>query len=347
MTPLTVTIVMPAYNAGSYLPRVIPAALAALKGGRLIVVDAGSSDATAQIAEDLGARVLRLGHNGGPALARNRGVELVTTPICLFIDADCLAHENVVDVARAAFEATPDLVSLTGSYDDSPPEQNFFSQYMNLRHHYTHQHADPEGSSFWAGCGAVSTDVFRRVGGFDERQFTMPMIEDIELGCRLRSQGRMRLDPALQVTHLKHWTLGGVVKTDIFSRAAPWSRLILSTGELPNDLNLAWTQRLASAMAPLTLLAPLTIPATVARGWFGTAAVLIALATVSGWLQRRMFALFWRRRGPAFAIGGILFHQVHLIYSAATLVVLAAQSALKRRAGRVAAKSAARSDFAS
>jgi glycosyltransferase involved in cell wall biosynthesis len=336
MTPLSVTVVMPAYNAGLHLPRVIPATLAALKGGRLIVVDSGSSDATARIAGELGAEVLRLGHNGGPALARNRGVELVTTPICLFIDSDCVTHEDVVEVVRSAFEATPDLVSLTGSYDDSPPERNFFSQYMNLRHHYTHQQANPESPSFWAGCGAVSTDVFRRVGGFDAEQFPTPAIEDVELGYRLRSHGRMRLDPALQVTHLKRWSFWGVVKTDIFSRAAPWSRLILSTRELPNALNLAWTQRLASAIAPLTLLAPLAIPAA-AFGWFGTAAVMIASAATSGWIHRRMFALFWRRRGPAFAVGAILFHQVHLIYSGATLAVLAAQSVIKRRSGRVAA----------
>src|SRR4029078_13077201 len=107
------------------------------------------------------------------------------------------------------------------------------------------------------------------------------------------------------------------------------------------DLNLAWTQRLASAVAPLTLSAPLTIPAAVALGRFGIAAGLIAAGAVRVWVQRRIFALFWRRRGPAFAVGALLFHQVHLIYSAATLAVVAAQILLRRRAGRPAAAKSA------
>ena len=331
MTSFSVTIVMPAYNAAQHLPKVVPAALAALKGGRLIVVDPGSNDETANLAESLGAEVVRLGHRGGPAIARNRGVELVDTPLCLFIDSDCVAHENVVEKVRAAFEANPELVSIMGSYDDSPPEQNFFSQYMNLRHHHTHQHGNVEGESFWAGCGAVSTEVFRRVGGFDAEQFPMPMIEDVELAFRLKPHGKMRLDPTLQVTHLKRWSLRGVVTTDIFSRAVPWSRLILNTGELPNDLNLAWLQRLAAAVAPLTLLAPLAIPTTLAFGYFGIAAVFGAAVFISCWVHRGMFGFFWRRRGPAFAIGALLFHQVHLIYSAATLVVLTLERLLKGR----------------
>lgn len=328
MTSLAVTIVMPAYNAASHLPRVIPAALAALKGGRLLVIDPGSSDGTAALAKSLGAEVIELGHRAGPALARNRGVERVDTPLCLFIDADCVAHENVVEMVQAAFEAEPELVSLTGSYDDSPPEPNFFSQYMNLRHHYTHHQAKPDGSSFWAGCGAVRTDVFRRVGGFDAEQFPTPMIEDIELAFRLRPHGKMRLDPALQVTHLKRWSLRGVVTTDIFSRAVPWSKLILRTGELPDDLNLAWTQRLAAAVAPLTLVSPLVIPAALLFGkpWLAAASALPL--TFSAWVHRGLFDCFRRRRGLAFALGAITFHQVHLIYSAATLGVLTLQRVL-------------------
>ena len=41
--------------------------------------------------------------------------------------------------------------------------------------------------------------------------------EDIELGYRLRRTGhRIRLCPDIQVTHLKKWTLGSVIYTDIF-----------------------------------------------------------------------------------------------------------------------------------
>lgn len=340
MTRLAVTIVMPAYNAASHLSRVIPAALAALEGGRLIVVDPGSTDGTAELARRLGAEVLELGHRAGPALARNRGVELVDTPICLFIDADCVAHEDVVQIVQTAFHERPELVSITGSYDDSPPEPNFFSQYMNLRHHHTHHQANPDGSSFWAGCGAVLTDVFRKVGGFDAEQFPAPMIEDIELAFRLRRHGKLRLDSALQVKHLKRWSLRGVITTDIFSRAVPWSRLIMQTGELPDDLNLAWSQRLAAVAAPFTLLSPLVVPGALVLGMPALAAGFALPAAFSAWVHRGLFRCFWRCRGPGFALGGVLFHQVHLIYSAGTLAVITLERLVGGRRGAAAGKTA-------
>ena len=44
-------------------------------------------------------------------------------------------------------------------------------------------------------------------GGFDAERFPRPMIEDIELGLRLREHGETQLDPDFNVTHLKRWTL--------------------------------------------------------------------------------------------------------------------------------------------
>jgi hypothetical protein len=229
----------------------------------------------------------------------------------------------VLKRVRDAFRAAPDLVSLTGSYDANPPERNFFSQYMNLRHHYTHQRARRESATFWAGCGAVRRKAFLEAGGFDAESFPRPQIEDIELGVRLRRFGRMQLDPELQVAHLKRWTLRSVIETDIRSRAIPWTRLILETGEAPDDLNLRWSQRLAAALAPWMLAAlPVGLWALwTGRWWLGVACAL--LAVVSLVLNAGMVRFFGRHRGPGFALGGWLFHQVHLSYSSATFVLAA------------------------
>jgi hypothetical protein len=323
---------MPAYNAAALLPKVLPAALSAMGGGRVLVVDPGSSDDTAEVARQLGAEVLELGHRAGPALARNRGVEKVDSEVVLFIDSDCVAHPDVAERVRAAFAADPKLVTLTGSYDDTPPEQNFFSQYMNLRHHFVHQHARTEGAGFWAGCGAVRTEAFRRVGGFDAEQFPMPMIEDIELGLRMRPLGNTRLDPELHVTHLKRWTGKGVVMTDIFSRAVPWSKVILSSGELPNDLNLAWKQRVAAVFAPLSLLGLVAGPLALVFGlpWLGAASAGCVVVSVG--LHAGFIRFFARRHTLGFALLGWAFHQLHLTYSAATLAIMTLRHALGLRA---------------
>lgn len=316
----SVAVVIPAYNAAHLLPRVLDAVTEAAKErARILVVDPGSTDGTHRVAEDRGIEVIRLPERAGPAHARNVGVDAVSEEVVLFIDSDCVPKADVIARVQAAFSSRPELVSLTGSYCDDPPEPGFFSQYMNLRHHSTHQRAKTEGAGFWAGCGAVRRRAFLDVGGFDAEQFPMPMIEDIELGMRLRTLGPTALDPALQVTHLKQWTLRSVVMTDIKQRALPWSRLIVRAGELPNDLNLHWSQRVAAALAPFVLLSLLLMPvAVIAEGLDGLLWTLL-LPALSLALHFGLVRDFARARGLGFALAAWLFHQVHLIYSAATL----------------------------
>ncbi len=314
----SVAIVMPAYNAAHLLPQTLKAAIEAAQGSRVIVVDPGSTDDTAQVAESMGVRVIRLPERHGPAHARNVGVKEATEDVVLFIDSDCVAHPDVVERVKRSFSDHPDMVSLTGSYDDTPPEPNFFSQYMNLRHHFIHQQANTEDASFWAGCGAVLRDVYERVNGFDADRFPRPMIEDIELGLRLKKHGSTRLDPSLHVKHLKKWTLRSVIETDIKSRALPWSRLILDSGEMPNDLNLRWSQRVSAALAPLVLGGLAISPVLAVTGQWVALPVALAPTVLSAIIQRDMILFFARARGLPFAAGAWLFHQVHLMYSAAT-----------------------------
>lgn len=317
-------IIIPAYQAAAFLRRLLAQLAEFGEAVPVLVVDAGSRDDTGEVARSLGAEVLRLPERQGPAAARNAGAEVVKADTLLFLDADCVPHRDVLERVRRAFRDTPDLVALTGSYDDAPPEQNFFSQYMNLRHHFTHQRARREPATFWAGCGAVRREPFLCAGGFDAERYPRPQIEDIELAARLRPFGRLRLDPNLQVTHLKRWDLRSVVQTDIVSRAIPWARLLAEQGELPNDLNLRRSQRFAAALSPFVLVTPALLAGAVwsGRGWLAALSGVILAVAVG--LNLPMVAFFARKRGAAFAVGAFLFHQVHLAYSSFTFAVFLA-----------------------
>lgn len=332
----SVTIVMPAYNASHFVKKTVPAALEAaarVPGTQLLVVDPGSTDDTSEVVRAFGAAVHRLPERAGPARARNEGVERIDSEVVLFIDSDCVAHPDVVERVAAAFAADDELVSLIGSYDDDPPEQNFFSLYMNLRHHLTHQKANQDRAGFWAGCGAVRRSAFNRIGGFDPVRYPMPMIEDIHLGMRLLPLGNCKLDPALHVTHLKLWTMRGVIETDIKCRAIPWGELLLESGEIPNDLNLRWSARIAAALSPIVLLGVLAMPVALLLG-FPLLALPFALATgLSMFLQRQAIAELVRMRGVWFAMRYYLFHQVHLFYSATTMALLTLRHMLKPKQG--------------
>ena len=312
-------IVMLAYIAAHLLPVTLPPLLAAMPSGAVIVVDPGSNDGTGDIAENLGAVVVRLPKREGPAVARNAGVDATDAELICFIDADCLSPESLPARIIDAFDANPRMVALTGSYDQSPAHRSCVSLYMNLRHHHTHQQAAQTGSTFWAGMGAVRRREFVEVGGFNGERYPRPMIEDIELGLRLGALGETCLNPDLQVKHLKHWTLPNMIQTDITARAIPWTRLIHESGSIPDDLNLRWSARLAALIAPFALVGLVSLPLSFFVGpvaLSGLAPTLMSVAMSWGFL-----CLLWKEGGPRVAICGWALHQLHLFYSAVCFVL--------------------------
>lgn len=85
---LTISVVIPAYNAARFLPRCLGSvSTQTLQPTEVIVVDDGSTDDTATIAASLGARVLRR-PNGGLSAARNTGIRGATGDWIALLDAD-------------------------------------------------------------------------------------------------------------------------------------------------------------------------------------------------------------------------------------------------------------------
>jgi GT2 family glycosyltransferase len=255
--PLTIAVVVPAYNASSYLRKCLEA-LAASEGPKFecIVVDDGSTDDSPAIARQFGARLLSTGGRKGPACARNIGARATKADLLFFIDSDVCVEPNTIARVCSAFEQDPELTALMGSYDDEPESPDFVSQYRNLMHHYVHQRGRERATTFWSGCGAIRRDAFLRFSGFNETQFARPAIEDIELGYRLSANGcKTILDRGLTVKHLKRWTFWNLVKTDMLDRGIPWTELILRDKSIPNDLNLQLSQRVSVAVVFLLLMA--------------------------------------------------------------------------------------------
>jgi len=301
--PSRLSVIVPARNAAGYLPRTLPALRASLPAGsELVVCDDGSSDGSAEIATALGARVVSTPRREGAAAARNRGAALAGGAILVFVDADVRVHADTLPTLLAAFE-DGQVAAAFGSYDADPPRVSTVSLYKNLAHHFVHQRSRPEASTFWSGCGAIRADVFRAVGGFDAAIFG---IEDVELGYRLREGGHgVRLVHAAQVTHLKEWTLGSWLRSDILERAAPWARLVRSGRGLPRDLNFRPADRAATL---LTVAACAGTSAAVFDPRWMLAALLAVPALV---LDYPMLAFFARRVSVAFAIRAALLHLLH------------------------------------
>ncbi|MEO6025404.1 MAG: glycosyltransferase [Candidatus Binatia bacterium] len=304
-------IVVPVFDGAATLGECLAALLPGVADGdEIVVVDDGSRDGSAGIAEAAGVRIIRQAVNGGQAAARNVGVGATSGDVVLFVDADVVVAPDVIARVRQILATRAEIGAVFGSYDDRPRAGGVVSAYRNLLHHYVHQRGAAEAFTFWAGCGAVRRAAFEQVDGFDERPWRRA-IEDIELGYRLRAAGhRLLLDPTLFCTHLKRWTLRSMLWTDTASRALPWTRLMIETPGAGSDLNLTLAQRLSVALVGGGLATGVTALVWPMLLW----AALAAFGTVA-FLNRDFYGYLARRRGAAFAAASIPLHLLYFVCS--------------------------------
>lgn len=85
-----VSVVIAAYNRAGLVGRAIESVLAQepVRPAEIVVVDDGSADDTAAVAEAMGARVVRHGVNRGESRARNTAIEAATQPWIALLDSD-------------------------------------------------------------------------------------------------------------------------------------------------------------------------------------------------------------------------------------------------------------------
>jgi glycosyltransferase involved in cell wall biosynthesis len=179
-----------------------------------IVVDNGSRDDTVERVRDRGpapAIPIRLLEqpSGGPAAARNAGVEAASGEIVLFLGDD--TEPEGPDLLRAHLglhTARPEgSYAVLGRITWNPhrPVTPFMRWLENggPQFHYAEISAGPVDAAtyFYSSHASVKRSLFERVGGFDPR-FPTAAVEDTELGGRLADAG-IELDyhPELLVLH--------------------------------------------------------------------------------------------------------------------------------------------------
>lgn len=304
------SVVIPVYNARDSLPLCLDALdRSQQRDFELIVIDDHSTDGSDAIAKRRCDRFIRLDRNRGQAAARNRGAREAGAPLLFFLDADVLVEPETLDAILAVFEREPGLAATFCSYQPDTPADNFVSQYKNLLHHWTHQHAAREAATFCGGFGAIRRDVFLTAGGFDE---DLRFMEDVDLGYRLHQAGhRILLSPHIQLTHTKRYTLPGLVRADVMQRAVPWTRVMLRRRVFHSDLNLRPNNLASTAVLGLMALVPL-LPVPVLP-----TELVLAIAFVA--LNGPFLAFLVRRRGAGFALRAVPMLALQYAYSAVGL----------------------------
>jgi GT2 family glycosyltransferase len=291
----------------------------------IVYVD-GATDRTEQIAREAGARVLKnSGKPMGPAMGRNAAAEAASSDLLWFVDADVVVAPDCLRRLIDDMQAHAAAAAI-GSYDDEPRSLRATSLYANLRHHFVHQHGNPDATTFWSGIGLMRRDIFLQFGGFDAERFPYPSVEDVDLGMRVVAAGhRIRLVPSALGKHCKDWSLWRVWHTDVLRRARPWSLLLAERPGATKDLNLANEER---AKAVLALMIPALLVGGLLSPIFPALAAVTAL--LYGFVNRSFFAFLFRRLPlTSFAVG-VAMHWCYHCYSALTFAWTMVQLRLAR-----------------
>jgi glycosyltransferase involved in cell wall biosynthesis len=316
-----VSVIVPVYNCRSYLVYSLPAIRTSdYPCFELIIADNHSTDGSRELEEKYADTVLDLDEKWSPGRARNRGVQASRGSILIFIDADVQVGHDTISRIVKTLEENPEVAAVFGSYDEEPFFHNFFSQYKNLFHHFTHQHANTEASTFWTGCGAIRKDIFFETDGFSDS-----FLEDVELGYQLWKKGKkIRLLKELKVKHLKKYGLFSLLRSDIAHRALPWTRLVFKHG-LPYDLNFKASQRISGIISCL-----LFISLVLMGRWNVLLFVSIVLAGILLYLNRNLYRFFFEKKSIQFTIPAIFWHWFYFLYSSVTFAFISVFLLLKK-----------------
>jgi len=115
-----ISVILPVHDRADVLPRAISSVVEQSLGEwELIVVDDGSTDRSAEVAEDFKdqrVRVIRLGANRGGNAARNAGIRETRAPLIAFLDSDDSYLPEKLQKVIAHFERNRDLDLLVDSF---------------------------------------------------------------------------------------------------------------------------------------------------------------------------------------------------------------------------------------
>ena len=104
------SVILPAKNEAEGLRRTLPALARVLPEAEVIVVDDGSTDDTAAVAREFGARVLGSPYSMGNGAAIKRGARAATGEVLVFMDADGQHQPSDIPKLLAKLEEGYDMV---------------------------------------------------------------------------------------------------------------------------------------------------------------------------------------------------------------------------------------------
>lgn len=199
--------VVPARNSGATLEACLRGAIQCLEAAErpfeLIVVDDGSSDATADIARREGAKVIR-GGGRGPGAARNLAWRATRAELVWFVDSDCEPEAGCLSSLLCLIESDEGAAGAGGSYSNLEPNSRL-ATVIHIEITWRHSCMPTEVDHLGSYHLLLRRSALLVVNGFDETVVNgpgRPGAEDMDLSFRLRDAGfRLLFTPGSRVGH--------------------------------------------------------------------------------------------------------------------------------------------------
>jgi N-acetylglucosaminyl-diphospho-decaprenol L-rhamnosyltransferase len=201
--------------------------------GKIVVVDNASSDGTEEaVRQRPNVELVRLEDGRSLAAAYNRGAELGSSELILFLNDDVLASDESIANLAEALQMRPRALAAAGRLVD-PDTGETQTEYL--------PQAFPTPAAFAAGflgrearradvdeattvvvdqppgaCLLVRRSAFEALGGWDE-EFEF-WFEDVDLARRLRNHGDVLYVPSAPFEHIGGWSAQRLTRADRVTR---------------------------------------------------------------------------------------------------------------------------------
>jgi glycosyltransferase involved in cell wall biosynthesis len=190
-----VSVVIPAYNYGKFLPQAVDSALKQTHLNReIIVIDDGSTDDTAELMKGYGDKIRYIyKENAGLSAARNTGIEVARFDYIAFLDADDEWLPKMLEKAMQSFSELPPEYGLVACRNQHFDGDGAFQQSKKLDKSPSREITFQEiilKSRFSPSAVVVKRRVFQQCGDFD---ITLRSSEDRDMWIRIGSKYRMFL----------------------------------------------------------------------------------------------------------------------------------------------------------
>jgi glycosyltransferase involved in cell wall biosynthesis len=210
--PRTLSVIIPARNAGAFLDEVLAAVLSQETAGcnlEVLVADDGSVDDTALRAAAAGATVVPCaapGSEGNPAAARNRAAAHARGDILIFLDADRTPAQGWILAMLACHLEGERCIGGSMALPKGLPTSARCDYYCGWYHVHPRAKAGPV-RNHPPGNIAVERSLFHECGGFDVRHPIAFSHEELRWQAELERRGhRIWFEPAMKV---EHWNRPG------------------------------------------------------------------------------------------------------------------------------------------